>query len=137
MFGLGLYLGEGCKTNSQIRITNSDPKIIQAAIAWFRMLEVKTDQLKLRLYLYPDSNVKESLQFWSRATNIPLSQFQKHHIGNRTDKKVQKRRKLPFGTAHLTIQSGGHKEYGVIFFRKIQFWNEAMLLSIQKEAGVV
>jgi hypothetical protein len=136
MFGLGLYLGEGCKTNSQIRVMNSDPRVIQTTIAWFRMLGVGKGQFRLRLHLYPDSDIKRSLQFWSRTTSIPLSQFQKHQIDSRTGKKVKMRRKLPFGTAQLTVQSGGRKEYGVLFFRKIQLWNEAALSRIQ-EAGVV
>ena len=78
----------------------------------------------------------QCLQFWSRSTSIPLSQFQKHQIDKRTDKKPRKLRKLPFGTAQLTVQSGGRKEYGVLFFRKIQLWNE-MILSKVKNAGVV
>ncbi|MFA6519305.1 MAG: hypothetical protein WCT41_00555 [Candidatus Paceibacterota bacterium] len=131
MLGLGLYMGEGCKTNSQIRVMNSDPCIIRTIIAWFRMLGVEKRQIKLRLHLYPDSDVKQSLQFWSHTTSIPLSQFQKHQIDRRTDKKAKMRRKLPFGTAQLTIQSRGRKEYGVLFFRKIQLWNEAVSLGIQ------
>ncbi len=132
MFGLGLYMGEGCKTNGQIRVMNSDPRIIRATIAWFRMLGVEKRQIKLRLHLYPDSDVKQSLQFWSRTISIPLSQFQKHQIDSRIDKKAKMRRKLPFGTAQLTIQGGGRKEYGVLFFRRIQLWNEAVSLEIQK-----
>ncbi len=136
MFGLALYLGEGCKTNSQIRMINSDPHIIKATIYWFKMLGVEKKQFRLRMYLYPDSDVKQSLQFWSRTTSIPVSQFQKHQVDTRIDKKAKKRRKLPFGTVQLTVQSRGRKEYGVLFFRKIQLWNEAVSLGIQK-AGVV
>lgn len=135
VFGLGLYMGEGCKTNSQIRVINSDVRIIQATIAWFKILGVKRGQIKLRLYLYPDNDVMQSLQFWSKATSIPLSQFQKCQIDRRTDKKAKMRRKLPFGTVQLTVQSKGRKEYGVLFFRKIQLWNEVLLSEIK--AGVV
>lgn len=136
VFGLGLYLGEGCKTNSQVRMINSDPRVIQTTIEWFKMLGVKEKQFRLRLHLYPDSDVKRCLQFWSRTTSIPVSQFQKHQIDSRTDKKAKKQRKLPFGTVQLIVLSGGRKEYGVLFFRKIQLWNEAVLSEIQK-AGVV
>lgn len=132
MFGLALYLGEGCKTNSQVRMINSDPHIIRTTIYWFKMLGVEKKQFRLRMYLYPDSDVKQSLQFWSRTTSIPVSQFQKHQIDRRIDKKAKKRRKLPFGTVQLSVQSGGRKEYGVLFFRKIQLWNEAVSLEIQK-----
>ena len=136
MFGLALYLGEGCKSNSQVRMVNSDPRIIQTTITWFKMLGVKRDQFKLRVHLYPDSNVKQCLQFWSQTTSIPLSQFQQTHIDTRTDKKEKKRRKLPFGTVQLLVQSKGRREYGVLFFRKIQLWNEVVLSRIKK-AGVV
>jgi hypothetical protein len=132
MFGLALYLGEGCKSNSQVRMVNSDPLIIQASIAWFKMLGVKNSQFKIRLHLYPDSNVTQCLQFWSQTTSIPLSQFQQTHIDTRTDKKVKKRRKLPFGTVQLMVRSKGQKEYGVLFFRKIQLWNEVVLSKIKK-----
>ncbi|MDP1707104.1 MAG: hypothetical protein Q8L30_00910 [bacterium] len=132
MFGLGLYMGEGCKTNSQIRVMNSDQRVIHVMITWFRMLGVEKRQIKLRLHLYPDNDVKQCLQFWSRTTSIPVSQFQKHQIDRRVDKKAKMRRKLPFGTAQLTVQGGGRKEYGVLFFRKIQLWNEAVSLGIQK-----
>lgn len=136
MFGLALYLGEGCKSNGQVRMVNSDPRIIQTIIAWFKMLGVKSGQFKLRVHLYPDNNVRQCLQFWSRTTSIPLSQFQQTHIDTRTDKKEKKRRKLPFGTVQLLVQSKGRKEYGVLFFRKIQLWNEVLLSEI-KNAGVV
>jgi hypothetical protein len=137
IFGLALYLGEGCKTNGQVRMVNSDPQIIQTTIAWFRMLGVEKKQFRLRLYLYPDSNVKQSLQFWSHTTSIPVSQFQKPQIDTRIDKKVKNRRKLPFGTAQLSIRSEGRKEYGVLFFRKIQLWNEVVLSEIQSGRGLV
>ncbi len=136
IFGLGLYLGEGCKTNSQIRMINSDSHIIKATIAWFKMLGVKKEQFRMRLHLYPDSDVNQCLQFWSRTTSIPVSQFQKHQVDKRTDKKAKMRHKLPFGTAQLTVQSGGRKEYGVLFFRKIKLWNEVLLSGI-KNADVV
>jgi hypothetical protein len=132
MFGLALYLGEGSKSNGQVRMVNSDPLIIQTSIAWFKMLGVTNAQFKVRLHLYPDSNVTRCLQFWSQTTSIPLSQFQQTHIDTRTDKKVEKRRKLPFGTVQLMVRSKGQKEYGVLFFRKIQLWNEVILSKIKK-----
>ncbi|MCX6786397.1 MAG: hypothetical protein NTU85_01075 [Candidatus Kaiserbacteria bacterium] len=135
VFGLGLYLGEGCKSNGQVRVVNSDPSIIQAAITWFKMLGVRKDQIKIRLHLYPDNNIRQCLQFWSRTTSIPLSQFQKPQIDNRVGKKAKKMRKLPFGTVQLVVLSRGRKEYGVLFFRKIQLWNEVVLSEIR--AGVV
>lgn len=136
MFGLGLYLGEGAKTAGIVRIVNSDPKVIQLAIAWFLSLGIQKKQFAPRIHLYPDSNVQESLQFWSGATTIPLSQFHKPHVDRRVNKKLKKHGKLPFGTLHLGVRSGGKKEHGVFFSRKIQAWNDQVLMLVQK-AGLV
>jgi hypothetical protein len=130
LFGLGIYLGEGSKTHNVTRITNSDPNIIRSALAWFRMLGVTKKQLAPRIHLYPDSNEETCLLFWSRTTNIPVSQFQKSQIDRRTGKKSKKKGKTPYGTLHVGVRSCGKKEHGVFFFRKIQAWNEAVVKEI-------
>jgi hypothetical protein len=124
-------LGEGDKT-MQVRMVNSDPRIIRTVISWFKMLGVANRQFSIRVFLYPDSEVKKCLQFWSRTTSIPLSQFQRYYVDRRLDKSAKKRRKLPFGTAQLNVRSSGRKEFGVLFFRKIQLWNEIVLSKIKK-----
>ncbi len=134
MFGLGLYLGEGSKTVG-VRIVNADPRVIRTAVAWFRVLGVESRQLVARVFIYPDNDLQASLQFWSKETTIPMSQFQKEHVDRRTDKKVKKAGKLPYGTLHLSVRSNGRKEFGVEFFRKIQAWNESVLEEIR--AGLV
>lgn len=124
MFGLGLYLGEGSKTGDLTRVVNSDPNVIQLAIAWFSALGVFREQYFLTIHLYPDSDIEKSLQFWSRTTTIPRSQFGKVQIDTRTNKKKNRAGKLPHGTAHLTVRSSGRKEFGVVLARKIQAWND-------------
>lgn len=135
MFGLGLYLGEGSKTNDIVRISNSDPVVIQTAVVWFKLLGVGKEQLVARVHLYPDSDIKKSLQFWSQTTSIPISQFHKSQIDGRTGKKSSKRGRLPFGTLHLGVRSAGRKEHGVIFSRRIKALNEEVHRQIQ--AGLV
>ena len=124
MFGLGLYLGEGAKTYGITRIVNADPNVIDLAIAWFHGLGVSPKQFLLTIHLYPDSDVEESLQFWSRTTTIPRSQFGKTQIDRRTNKQKSRAGKLPHGTAHLTVRSLGRKEFGVVLARKIQAWTD-------------
>lgn len=124
VFGLGLYLGEGAKTYDITRIVNSDPNVINLAIAWFHGLGVLREQFLLTIHLYPDSNVERSLQFWSRTTTIPRSQFGKVQIDIRTNKRKNRAGKLPHGTAHLSVRSLGRKEFGVILARKIQAWTD-------------
>ena len=134
MFGLGLYLGEGSKTNSTVRIVNADPKVIQIAMAWFLSLGLTIEHFLLTLHLYPDSDIEKCLHFWSTTTNIPICQFGKVQIDRRENKKAINVRKLPYGTAHLGVRSLGKKEFGVVFSRKIQSWTDEV---IRKKAELV
>lgn len=132
IFGLGLYLGEGSKTNGLVRLVNSDPRVIQAAMAWFGLLGVRKEQFSPIIHLYPDNDIDESLRFWSEATTIPITQFYKSQIDVRTEKKSIRKGKLPHGTLHLGVKSLNRKEFGVNFARQIQAWNDCILLEIQK-----
>ncbi len=122
MFGLGLYLGEGSKTHDIVRITNSDPQVLHLAIIWFQSLGVPKENFVIRLHLYPDSNIEESLQFWSLATGLEKEQFKKPHVDLRTNKKANKLGKLPYGTAHLGVKAIGDQKLGSFLARKIQAW---------------
>lgn len=131
MFGLGLYLGEGAKTGSAVRIVNSDPAIICMAVAWFKALGVRPEQFGPRLHLYPDTDVEKSVSYWAKVVGVPPTQFQRSYIDIRTDKKAKKQGKLPYGTLHLTVRSGGNKDYGVFFFRKIEAMNAEIIRSVR------
>lgn len=123
MLGLGIYIGEGTKYGETIRIINANPEIIRLSVRWFKeCLGLKNENLIMRIHIYPDNDLKECLNFWSKKTNIPLNQFRKTQIDKREGKKISKRGKLPYGTAHLTIKSNGDKRYGVFLARKIKAW---------------
>ncbi len=127
MLGLGLYIGEGTKSHYIIRVINANPKVIRLAIRWFEdCLGLSKKNFSLRIHLYPDNDVEKCLKFWSKYTNIPISQFRKTQIDTRK-KKESKRGKLPHGTAHLTVKSNGKKEFGVFLFRKIREWSNIAL----------
>lgn len=120
MLGLGVYIGEGGKTEGITRIINSDPKIIKLAIRWLQVsFGVEMKQLKIRLHLYPDNNEKESIKYWSEYTRVPESQFFKSTIDRRTDKKSKNKWKLPFGTAHMSVKGFGEEKFGVYLHRLI------------------
>ncbi|MBI3306043.1 hypothetical protein HYZ82_02820 [Candidatus Nomurabacteria bacterium] len=123
MLGIGIYIGEGSKTGNSMRIINADPKIIKFTIGWFeKICDLSRENFRIRLHVYPDNNIKECVNFWSSISGIPLRQFQKTYIDIRKDKKIFKRGKLPYGTAHLSILSGGRKEFGVFLTRRINAW---------------
>ena len=128
VLGLGIYIGEGTKTHSIVRIINADPKIIKFAVRWFEeACGLSRENFRIRLHLYPDNDVKKCMRFWSNISGIPLTQFQKTYIDIRKGKKMFKRGKLPYGTAHLGIKSNGKKEFGVFLARRINGWIKRVL----------
>lgn len=128
MLGIGLYIGEGSKTSNIIRVINSNPEIIKLALKWFRNIcGLRDENFSLRIHMYPDNDIGETLKYWSNQTGVPLSHFSKTQVDTRTGKKSLKRGKLPFGTAHLSIISRGNKDFGVKLLRRILAWIEIVL----------
>ena len=128
MLGIGIYIGEGSKTGNAIRVINADPKIIKFIIKWLEeTCSLTRENFKIRIHLYPDNNVKHCVKFLSSISGIPVSQFQKTYIDIRKDKKIFKRGKLPYGTAHLSILSRGKKEFGVFLTRRVNAWMREVL----------
>jgi len=83
MFGLAIYLGEGEKNNN-VGIINSNPKVIITTICWLeKFYQVPKSSLTLAIHLYPDSKIKESLEYWSKQTLISLDQFGKTQMDRR------------------------------------------------------
>lgn len=128
MLGLGIYIGEGGKSFNITKITNSDPKIIKFSIKWFtKSFGVDMKQFKIRLHLYPDNNEKECIEYWSKYTGVPITQFFKTSIDRRTNKKIYNIKKLQFGTAHMTVQGLGNKDFGSYLHRRIMAWINEVL----------
>lgn len=127
MLGIGLYLGEGSKVHENIRITNSDPRIIKIGMKWFReVCGLKNENFGLLVHLYPDSNVKKSIEYWSQITGINKKQFNKTQIDRRINKSQKKKHMLPHGTLHINVKSCGNKKFGVSLHRKIMGWIEVV-----------
>ena len=128
LLGIGLYWGEGDKfSNEGIKIMNSDPEIIKAAIKWFRKIcGLSAKNFRLAIHTYPDNNISETINYWSKITGIPKKQFGKTQIDRRTNKSKKKKGKLPYGTAKLVVKSNGKKEFGVFLHRRIMGWIETV-----------
>lgn len=64
LLGIGLYLGEGSKLYERIRVINSDPKIIELAVKWFREIcGLKKRNLSPTIHVYPDNNIREAIDY--------------------------------------------------------------------------
>lgn len=128
LLGLGLYIGEGNKSHETICIVNSDPNVIKLTIKWFKEIcELEDKNITVAIHLYPDNNIWECFKFWSRITGLPIENFRKVQIDTRTNKLSIKKRKLPYGTAHIKVISSGNPERGVRLYRRLAGWIEGAL----------
>jgi len=126
MIGLGIYMGEGSKSIESVRIVNSNPNIIRFAMRWFKEIcKLKNDNFALSLNLYPDSNEKDAIKYWSKITKLPKANFKATQIDIRSNKMNIHARKLPYGTLQIRINANGDKRKGVALFRKIKGWTIA------------
>lgn len=128
LLGLGLYIGEGAKTNEVIRIVNSNPEIIKLSIRWFKEIcGLEDKNITVYIHIYPDNDIWECFKFWSKVTGLPIENFRKIQIDTRENKLATKRKKLPHGTAHISIISKGNPEKGVKLYRRINGWITGVL----------
>ncbi len=131
LLGIGLDIGEGLKSPDTIRIVNSDPDVIKLAIKWFKNIcGLTNDNITIAVHVYPDNNIEECLKFWSKVIELPLRNFRKTQVDTRKNKSTIKRRKLPYGTAHVTIVSNGDPEKGVRLRRRMNGWVTGVLSQI-------
>lgn len=123
LLGLGVYIGEGSKLYESIRIINSDPQVIKLAIKWFREIcGLGLSNITITIHMYPDLSESSVIKFWRDTTGLPRSNFMKTQVDTRRNKSGKKHRKLPYGTAHLTIRADGRREFGVALHRRIMGW---------------
>jgi predicted transcriptional regulator len=72
--GLCLYWGDGTKVDwSKVALTNSDPNVLRFFVYWLkRVCDIDKKDLKIRLQLYCDMNIKKEILFWSEILSIPF-----------------------------------------------------------------
>ena len=80
--GLGLYLGEGTKSNlHSVRLGNTDPELIKAFVHFLeRILGIRREDLHYSLQLFTDIDPTEALTYWVDQLSAHPSQFYKTSI---------------------------------------------------------
>lgn len=78
MFVLGLYAGEGSKTDGEVAMANTNPVFLQLFLAWLRSrFEIDEGRLRGVLYLHEGLDLEAATAHWSTALDIPVDQFTK------------------------------------------------------------
>ncbi len=109
LIGIGLYWGEGVKSNSgSLALINSDPRVIQLMSRWFmECLEVEKSRFMPRIFISDTHRDRETdiLRFWSKALDIPISQFRRTTFLDR-GKKIYENRDVYYGVLALRVSKG-------------------------------
>ena len=98
--GLMIYWGEGGKRNiSGIDLANSDPQMISIFLIFLRRL-YQVDEKRLRVYLYTYNSLptQDLINYWSKITQIPPTQFTKPYIRTKSNLIHDK---MQYGLIHI------------------------------------
>ncbi len=110
--GLFLYWGEGTKVQrGAVTLTNTNPAMLKLFIKWLELMNVERKNLKVKLHLYSDMNVKKSIDFWSRELKIPISQFRKSYIKKNSSKSITYKNGFGKGTCCVMFDNRDLWEY--------------------------
>ncbi len=101
--GSMLYWGEGYKGTRDkpanlVDFANSDPYMIELFLLFIRKcFSIDESKLRVLLYCYDDQNTISLINFWSKLTKIPKSNFTKPYIKDNQSSN----RKMNYGLVHI------------------------------------
>jgi len=83
-----------CEGNKSIKdsvvFTNSDPELVKSFLYLFRnSFDIDESKIRILMHLHDYHNEKILKNFWSEATNVPISQFNRTHW-KKSDHRLKK-----------------------------------------------
>lgn len=118
LLGIGLYWGEGAKTDgSAFAIVNSDPILILFMKDWFEeFFEVSESDLNPYIYISEQhySRKKEIICFWSKTLRLPKRQCSKVIFLKGRPKKLYENRNSYYGILALRVRKSSHLKYRML-----------------------
>jgi len=79
--GISLYMADGTKKGNCVDFTNSDPRIINFMVGWFKeFLLVDNEDIKASLWLHKQLSESRAITYWSKLTKIPRKNFGKTYF---------------------------------------------------------
>ncbi|MBM3258011.1 MAG: hypothetical protein FJZ05_02260 [Candidatus Nealsonbacteria bacterium] len=114
--GIALYWGEGAKKKRSVSFSNSDEKIINFMIKFFRKLW-KIDKNRFVGYIGVNKIHKKRIEdienYWSKTTKIPREQFTKTTLIKAKNKKNYKNFPVHYGTFTFKIRKSAELYYQI------------------------
>jgi len=115
--GAALYWGEGGKTDTRVRISNSDPKLISFMMKWFRdIMSITDDRFNFFVIINEihKHRIWEIEQFWVGVVRCPSGQFWKPAFIRSKNKKIYQNSEKYFGTLHIEIRKSVEEKYRIL-----------------------
>jgi len=115
--GLSLYWGEGSKKTRQVRVSNSDPAVINFMIRWFKDIWGVRDErfaIRIGINVAHKGRVKEVEKYWSKVTGIPMEQIRKTTLIRSKSKKNYKNFYEHYGTVRLEVRKPAELYYKIM-----------------------
>lgn len=109
--GIFLYWGEGNKNlKGPLSLNNTDPKVVRFTLYWLvYVLRIPKEKIRVYLHLYKDMNIDQEIKYWSKALQLPPTQFAKPYI--KESKRVEIDHKgFGHGTCGLQVSNVRLKE---------------------------
>lgn len=121
--GIGLYWGEGYRSQEMVGFTSKDEKIIRFMMVWFKkFLKLNNGDFILRISI--NENHKERLNlitdYWIKITGIPRTQFTKPSFIKAVQNKIYEYPEKYFGTLRITVRKSRNMH------RKFMGWIEGL-----------
>jgi len=112
--GLALYLAEGSKKMDRAQFTNSDPRVINFMLKWFKQFHnITADNIKCSILINSihkkrDAQIKK---FWQKYFNIKPKQFTSIRYIETRQRKIYANHNNYFGTFSFRINKSTHLLY--------------------------
>ena len=106
--GCMLYWAEGAKRRNVLRLTNSDPAMVQFFIRFLRQsLFVPDERIILHINCYTDNgkSVEEIERYWVDLLKLPFACLRKTQVNQQPKSSKQRGRKLIYGVCSISVHS--------------------------------
>ena len=125
--GIGLYWGEGYRSQEMVGFTSKDAQIIKFIMAWFKkFLNIGNKDFILRISLNNNhkNRIKAVTGYWERSTGIPCLQFTKTSLIKTAQNKIYEKPENYYGTLRITVRKSRNMH------RKLMGWIEGLYKSV-------
>jgi hypothetical protein len=120
VFGVGLYWGEGSKTQKALSISNSDADLISRWMAWCRRYLPEHTEQRVRIMAHDDVDEQAARRFWKKVTGVEVQGL------TRLPRRGSQKRLMRYGVVRVEVKKGA-AEWSTKMMRWLQLSKEIEL----------